>query len=62
MALLAAYDIKSTFKFQRLSVFTFGAPRPGNHAFARYDALASLPFMGPYAISWQLLCSAIAPI
>ena len=35
LALLAAYDIKETFKFQRLSVHTFGAPRVGNHAFAR---------------------------
>ena len=35
LALLAAYDIKEKFKFQHLSVHTFGAPRVGNHAFAR---------------------------
>ena len=56
LAILAAYDIKTTFKFQRLSVHTFGAPRPGNHAFARYaSCLAAFEF---HRAMSQLLCSA----
>lgn len=44
LSMLAAYDIKSAFSFQRLSVHTFGAPRPGNHAFAQYASCLSALF------------------
>ncbi|BDA45990.1 probable lipase [Coccomyxa sp. Obi] len=40
LATLAAYDIQSRFGLKDLQVYTFGAPRTGNHAFAReYEAL-----------------------
>ena len=35
LATLAAYDIQSRFGLKDLQVYTFGAPRTGNHAFAR---------------------------
>ena len=56
LAILAAYDIKSTFRFQRLSVHTFGAPRPGNHAFARYASCLTVVLLPTV---WQLLCSQV---
>ena len=42
LATLAAYDIQARFEaagLRRLHVFTFGAPRAGNHAFARWAGL-----------------------
>ncbi|EIE24300.1 alpha/beta-hydrolase [Coccomyxa subellipsoidea C-169] len=40
LATLAAYDIQTAFGFKDLQVYTYGAPRTGNHAFAReYEAL-----------------------
>ena len=39
MAVLAAYDIASLFPWQSVQVYTVGAPRPGNRAFAKqYNA------------------------
>ena len=39
MALLAAYDIVDLFAFKSVQVYTVGAPRPGNKAFAdKYEA------------------------
>lgn len=35
LATLAAYDIQAAFGFRHLQVYTYGAPRTGNHAFAR---------------------------
>ncbi len=38
MAILAAYDIAGLGLWRSMRVYTFGAPRPGNRAFARlYD-------------------------
>lgn len=34
MAVLAAYDIAKLFPWQSMQVYTVGAPRPGNKAFA----------------------------
>ena len=34
MAVLAAYDIAKLFPGQSMQVYTMGAPRPGNKAFA----------------------------
>ncbi|KAK9906400.1 hypothetical protein WJX75_001237 [Coccomyxa subellipsoidea] len=40
LATLAAYDIQTAFGFKDLQVYTYGAPRTGNHAFAReYEQL-----------------------
>ena len=36
MAVLAAFDIASLFPWQSVQVYTVGAPRPGNRAFARH--------------------------
>ncbi len=39
MAVLAAYDIADLFPWLSLQVYTVGAPRPGNRAFAKqYEA------------------------
>ena len=39
MAVLAAYDIVDLYPWKSVSVYTVGAPRPGNQAFAdKYDA------------------------
>ena len=39
MAVLAAYDIVDLFPWKSVQVYTVGAPRPGNQAFAdKYDA------------------------
>lgn len=39
MAVLAAYDIVDLFPWHSLQVYTVGAPRPGNKAFAaKYQA------------------------
>lgn len=38
LATLAAYDIQTAFGFKDLQVYTYGAPRTGNHAFARCAA------------------------
>ena len=39
MAVLAAYDIAHLFPFKSTQVYTVGAPRPGNKAFAaKYEA------------------------
>ena len=39
MAVLAAYDIAHLCPFNSVQVYTVGAPRPGNKAFAaKYDA------------------------
>ncbi|KAK9828849.1 hypothetical protein WJX72_002401 [[Myrmecia] bisecta] len=35
MATLAAYDVQKEFGFARLACYTVGAPRTGNHSFAR---------------------------
>ena len=35
LAVLAAYDIQQAFGFRSFRVYTFGAPRVGNHPFAR---------------------------
>ncbi len=35
LAILAAYDIQQAFGFRNLHVYTYGAPRVGNHRFAR---------------------------
>ena len=36
--MLAAYDVQQAFGFRNLQVYTFGAPRVGNHPFAsEYD-------------------------
>jgi Lipase (class 3) len=35
MAILCAMDVKARFDFEQLQVYTFGAPRVGNRAFAR---------------------------
>ena len=34
MAMLAAFDIQQAFGFRSLRVYTYGAPRVGNHIFA----------------------------
>lgn len=40
LATLAAIDLQRVSSFPRLQVYTYGAPRTGNHAFAReYEAL-----------------------
>lgn len=39
MAVLAAYDIARLLPFKSMQVYTVGAPRPGNKAFAaKYEA------------------------
>lgn len=39
MAVLAAYDIVDLYPWRHVQVYTVGAPRPGNQAFAdKYDA------------------------
>ena len=39
MAVLAAFDIAHLFPFTSVQVYTVGAPRPGNKAFAaKYEA------------------------
>ena len=40
LATLAAYDIQTAFDFKNLQVYTYGAPRTGNYAFARCAAMA----------------------
>ena len=35
LGILAAYDIQQAFGFRNLRVYTYGAPRVGNHRFAR---------------------------
>jgi triacylglycerol lipase len=42
LATLAAYDMQTAFDFKQLQVYTYGAPRTGNHAFARLYPLPSL--------------------
>ena len=40
LAVLAAFDIKSTMRDFALEMYTYGTPYPGNRAFAReFDAL-----------------------
>ncbi len=41
LATLAAFDIRTAFGFKDLQVYTYGAPRTGNHAFARCAAQTS---------------------
>ena len=38
LATLAAYDIQAAFGIRDLQVYTYGAPRTGNYAFARCAA------------------------
>ena len=39
MAVLAAFDIAKLFPWQSMQVYTVGAPRPGNKAFAaKYES------------------------
>ena len=53
LATLAAYDIQTAFGFRDLQVYTYGAPRTGNHAFARY---AALPLCYGYQTAPDLCC------
>ena len=65
MAVLAAYDIADLFDWQSVGVYTVGAPRPGNKAFAaKYEAKAALAntwhIINPKVSLPQQLCSAHA--
>lgn len=42
LATLAAYDIQMAFGFKNLQVYTYGAPRTGNYAFARCAIITHL--------------------
>ena len=48
LATLAAVDLARARKLPRLAVYTYGAPRTGNHAFAR-DYEATVPQ------TWQII-------
>ena len=44
LATLAAYDLKSRFRRLPVHVYTFGAPRTGNKAFARWTFSLCKPY------------------
>ena len=49
LAVLAAWDLAQLFPWASLKVYTVGAPRPGNHAFAKVTA--HLPRQQPWQSS-----------
>lgn len=55
MAVLAAYDIAHLFPRQSIQVYTVGAPRPGNQAFAK-------KYQSKVPATWHIINPKVPPM